>query len=265
MTAVERLRHPGAGAVVLGASRRRCRRAPLFLLNVLGLSLLFLDKQEEVDLMMQAMQVSLECLAYTGTGNVLKIQKMLCILGEHFDEEDAEEEEENKDEADKKKGKKAEAEEATISLRGAAGAGDAVREQPRSGHHRHTQPPRRRLQGRRRNLSGWTCSWATCRASPRARAPSTRRSVLVSASLRRSSWPRRCGNEKDTDEEADTVGVCSLRKEHIALLQSPEMLLKKELTKALKEDNKEDAGQVQDELHEHCITHCIYAHCIHRK
>merc|ERR1712087_4208 len=28
----------------------------------------------------------------------------------------------------------------------------------------------------------------------------------------------RVGNEKDTDEEADTVGVCSLRKEHITLL-----------------------------------------------
>merc|ERR550534_1769131 len=28
----------------------------------------------------------------------------------------------------------------------------------------------------------------------------------------------RVGNEKDTDEEADTVGVCSLRKEHVKLL-----------------------------------------------
>jgi len=28
----------------------------------------------------------------------------------------------------------------------------------------------------------------------------------------------RTGNEKDTDEEADTVGVCSLRKEHLAIL-----------------------------------------------
>ncbi len=27
----------------------------------------------------------------------------------------------------------------------------------------------------------------------------------------------RCGNEKDTDEEADTVGCCSLRVEHIEL------------------------------------------------
>ena len=31
----------------------------------------------------------------------------------------------------------------------------------------------------------------------------------------------RVGNEKDTDEEADTVGVCSLRKEHITLLPPP--------------------------------------------
>ena len=29
----------------------------------------------------------------------------------------------------------------------------------------------------------------------------------------------RVGNEKDTDEEADTVGVCSLRKEHMVLLE----------------------------------------------
>ena len=28
----------------------------------------------------------------------------------------------------------------------------------------------------------------------------------------------RCGNEKDTEEEADTVGCCSLRCEHIDLL-----------------------------------------------
>merc|ERR1712003_322785 len=31
-------------------------------------------------------KVCLECLAYAGTGNVLKIQKMLGILGEHFDD-----------------------------------------------------------------------------------------------------------------------------------------------------------------------------------
>jgi len=33
----------------------------------------------------------------------------------------------------------------------------------------------------------------------------------------------RVGNEKDTDEEADTVGVCSLRKEHITLLDPEEI------------------------------------------
>ena len=74
---------------------------PLFLLNVLGLGLLFLGKQEEVDVTLEAMEVfdelnpkfaktckvCLECLAYAGTGNVLKIQKMLGILGEHFDDE----------------------------------------------------------------------------------------------------------------------------------------------------------------------------------
>eukprot|EP00483_Globobulimina_turgida_P005087 UN05097 len=33
----------------------------------------------------------------------------------------------------------------------------------------------------------------------------------------------RVGNEKDTDEEADTVGVCSLRKEHITLVEPEEV------------------------------------------
>jgi len=74
---------------------------PLFLMNVLGLGLLFLAKQSEVDVTLEAMEVfdelnpkfaktckvCLECLAYAGTGNVLKIQKMLGILGEHFDDE----------------------------------------------------------------------------------------------------------------------------------------------------------------------------------
>eukprot|EP01083_Nonionella_stella_P218964 784725_1 len=98
---------------------------PLYLLNVLGLSLLFLGKQDEVNVTMEAIdvfdslnpkfsktcKVCLECLAYAGTGNVLKIQKMLGILGEHFDDEFKKEEEEmdtdNKD-GDKKEEKKEE-------------------------------------------------------------------------------------------------------------------------------------------------------------
>lgn len=75
---------------------------PLYLLNVLGLSLLFLQRQETVEVTIEAVEgfkdinakfaktltVCLECLAYAGTGNVLKIQKMLGIVGEHFEDED---------------------------------------------------------------------------------------------------------------------------------------------------------------------------------
>jgi len=92
---------------------------PLFLLNVLGLGLLFLGKQEMVDVTLEAMEVfdelnpkfsktckvCLECLAYAGTGNVLKIQKMLGILGEHFDDE-FEDEKKKKAEEEKKEEKK---------------------------------------------------------------------------------------------------------------------------------------------------------------
>eukprot|EP01083_Nonionella_stella_P132487 402806_1 len=93
---------------------------PLFLLNVLGLALLFLGKQQEVDVTLEAMdvfdelnpkfgktcKVCLECLAYAGTGNVLKIQKMLGILGEHFDDEFEDEETKKKKEEEKKEGDK---------------------------------------------------------------------------------------------------------------------------------------------------------------
>merc|ERR1712154_80688 len=78
--------------------------------NVLGLGLVFLGKQEEVDVTLEAIQVfddinekfaktckvCLECLAYAGTGNVLKIQKMLGIVGDHFDDEFEEKVEEKK-------------------------------------------------------------------------------------------------------------------------------------------------------------------------
>merc|ERR1712228_753343 len=49
----------------------------------------------------------------------------------------------------------------------------------------------------------------------------------------------RVGNEKDTDEEADTVGVCSLRKEHITLL-NPESY-------ANENGNNEDSDSSDDE------------------
>jgi len=91
---------------------------PLFLLNVLGLGLLYLGKQEDVDVTIEAMavfdeinpkfaetcKVCLECLAYAGTGNVLKIQKMLGIVGEHFDDEFADKK--KKKESEKKEEEK---------------------------------------------------------------------------------------------------------------------------------------------------------------
>merc|ERR1711971_361199 len=90
---------------------------PLFLMNVLGLGLLFLAKQSEVDVTLEAMEVfdelnakfaetckiCLECLAYAGTGNVLKIQKMLGILGEHFDDEFEDKAKEQKEEKKEEK------------------------------------------------------------------------------------------------------------------------------------------------------------------
>merc|ERR1712130_1036333 len=48
-------------------------------------------------------KVCLECLAYAGTGNVLKIQKMLGILGEHFDDEFEEALKKKKEEESKNK------------------------------------------------------------------------------------------------------------------------------------------------------------------
>ncbi len=36
-------------------------------------------------------QVTLETMAYAGTGDVLKVQKMLSIVGEHTEVEDGEE------------------------------------------------------------------------------------------------------------------------------------------------------------------------------
>merc|ERR1712228_284938 len=90
---------------------------PLFLMNVLGLGLLFLAKQSEVDVTLEAMEVfdelnpkfaktckvCLECLAYAGTGNVLKIQKMLGILGEHFDDEFEDKSDDQKEEKKEEK------------------------------------------------------------------------------------------------------------------------------------------------------------------
>eukprot|EP00612_Vaucheria_litorea_P000991 CAMPEP_0171460092 /NCGR_PEP_ID=MMETSP0945-20130129/5098_1 /TAXON_ID=109269 /ORGANISM="Vaucheria litorea, Strain CCMP2940" /LENGTH=905 /DNA_ID=CAMNT_0011986209 /DNA_START=83 /DNA_END=2800 /DNA_ORIENTATION=+ len=63
----------------------------------LGLGLLYLEKQEKVDVIMEVIktvehpigaftEVVLESCAYAGTGNVLKVQEMLHMCAEHLDE-----------------------------------------------------------------------------------------------------------------------------------------------------------------------------------
>jgi len=64
----------------------------------LGLGLLYLGKGESAEAMLEALKVIehpitqtasivLESCAYTGTGNVLQIQKLLAVIGEHIEEE----------------------------------------------------------------------------------------------------------------------------------------------------------------------------------
>jgi len=68
----------------------------------LGLGLLYLGKQELAEVTVEAVQViegpmgkyaalTLDTLAYAGTGNVLKIQKMLSECGEHYQEKEEKE------------------------------------------------------------------------------------------------------------------------------------------------------------------------------
>eukprot|EP01104_Vermistella_antarctica_P005525 TRINITY_DN1603_c0_g2_i1.p1 TRINITY_DN1603_c0_g2~~TRINITY_DN1603_c0_g2_i1.p1 ORF type:complete len:924 (-),score=320.63 TRINITY_DN1603_c0_g2_i1:72-2843(-) len=65
----------------------------------LGLALLYLGKQEEADVALEALkvvqgpmgkyaQVTVETCAYTGSGNVLQVQKMLQTCGEHLEKDD---------------------------------------------------------------------------------------------------------------------------------------------------------------------------------
>ncbi|KAK3737228.1 hypothetical protein QZH41_010857, partial [Actinostola sp. cb2023] len=80
----------------------------------LGLGLTFLGKQEAVEATLEALKVVpqplgkwasilVEICAYTGTGNVLKIQKLLHICSEHFEHKDSDEKEKSKDAKDKEK------------------------------------------------------------------------------------------------------------------------------------------------------------------
>ena len=71
----------------------------IYLYNALGLGLLFLQKREKVEVALEAIEAfdsinkkyantlryTLESLAYAGTGSVLKIQKFMSIVGQHFD------------------------------------------------------------------------------------------------------------------------------------------------------------------------------------
>jgi len=65
----------------------------------LGLGLLYLGKQEAADVTIEALKtvpgvmgkyavLTVETCAYAGTGNVLKIQKLLAVCGEHLEEKD---------------------------------------------------------------------------------------------------------------------------------------------------------------------------------
>ena len=65
----------------------------------LALGLLYLGKQEEADVTLETLRVvpgvmgkyaalTVETCAYVGTGNVLKIQKLLAVCGEHLDEKE---------------------------------------------------------------------------------------------------------------------------------------------------------------------------------
>lgn len=68
------------------------------LFMALGLGLLYVGKGEAIEAILEALQVvehpfrkcvelTVEILAYTGTGNVLQVQKLLGIIGEHIVEE----------------------------------------------------------------------------------------------------------------------------------------------------------------------------------
>jgi 26S proteasome regulatory subunit N1 len=85
----------------------------------LAIGLLFLSKGEAVEPMLESLKVIteplrsfatvlVECCAYAGTGNVLKIQHMLHICSEHFENKDEKKEGEKETSKDKDKDKKKE-------------------------------------------------------------------------------------------------------------------------------------------------------------
>ena len=75
---------------------------PFIKFVILGLGFLFLGKQEAVEPTVEVVRslnervsqfaaVTLEACAYAGTGNVLKVQSMLAMCGEHIDVEEGQE------------------------------------------------------------------------------------------------------------------------------------------------------------------------------
>ncbi|ETO05494.1 hypothetical protein RFI_31903 [Reticulomyxa filosa] len=83
----------------------------LYLLNALGLGLLFLQRNEEVDTTLEAvsvfndmnekfaqtLRVTLEVMAYAGSGNVIKVQQFLEMVGQHYDNETEKDKDKDKD------------------------------------------------------------------------------------------------------------------------------------------------------------------------
>lgn len=83
----------------------------------LAIGLLFLSKGEAVEAMLESLKVIseplrsfatilVECCAYAGTGNVLKVQHMLHICSEHFDQKEEKKEGDKESSKDKDKDKK---------------------------------------------------------------------------------------------------------------------------------------------------------------
>ncbi|XP_048580895.1 26S proteasome non-ATPase regulatory subunit 2 isoform X1 [Nematostella vectensis] len=85
----------------------------------LGLGLTFLGKQEAAEATLEALKVVpqplgrwasilVEICAYAGTGNVLKVQNLLHLCSEHFDQKEGEEKEKSKESKEKKEEEKEE-------------------------------------------------------------------------------------------------------------------------------------------------------------
>merc|ERR1712066_1231133 len=83
----------------------------------LGIGLCYLGKQETVETILAALEVVpeplrsfanilVEVCAYAGTGNVLKIQQLLHICSEHYEQDKGETEKKDKKKDDKKDGEK---------------------------------------------------------------------------------------------------------------------------------------------------------------